>query len=242
MTDVTRHPDFRALMASVRARPNDDAPRVVIADWLREHDEEAWADFVEWQLANPTVRLSRAYRTLDGDGHWHSAFYWDRAMAVTGKVYALQALGNPAVRADGEGFGAARAGWMPLSALTWWKWTWRRGFPERVRLPVEPGLDAVLALLLNDWPVREVVAVGTVVAGLDNHALDHVMAQFRRRGVAWYTEPMTWTMPGVAFMTNRERRRVLEAAAEIDANVAARLKRQLAVRRRRTQAGVPYLA
>lgn len=51
---MTRYDD--ALMRSIRAAPDDDAPRLIYADWLDEHDQPERAEFVRVQC-----ELSREY-------------------------------------------------------------------------------------------------------------------------------------------------------------------------------------
>ncbi len=41
----------RALWAAIRANPADDTPRLVYADWLQEHGDEARAEFIRVQCA-----------------------------------------------------------------------------------------------------------------------------------------------------------------------------------------------
>jgi uncharacterized protein (TIGR02996 family) len=42
---VTDHPQYRALLASVLAAPDDDLPRLVLADWLEENGQPERAEF-----------------------------------------------------------------------------------------------------------------------------------------------------------------------------------------------------
>lgn len=46
MSDLQDHPDYRQLVNAVRAAPDDDLPRLVLADWLEEHDAPDWAEFI----------------------------------------------------------------------------------------------------------------------------------------------------------------------------------------------------
>jgi uncharacterized protein (TIGR02996 family) len=46
-----------ALLRAVLANPADDAPRLVYADWLTEHDQGDRADEIRGQVANPGFRL-----------------------------------------------------------------------------------------------------------------------------------------------------------------------------------------
>lgn len=56
----------RALWAAIRAHPNDDTPRLVYADWLEEHGDEARAAFIRAQCAlevlGPDRRKGRKQR------------------------------------------------------------------------------------------------------------------------------------------------------------------------------------
>lgn len=47
MTDTD--PTYAALLAAVVARPEDDAPRLIMADWLEENGDEARAEFIRVQ-------------------------------------------------------------------------------------------------------------------------------------------------------------------------------------------------
>jgi uncharacterized protein (TIGR02996 family) len=56
----------RALWSAIRANPNDDTPRLVYADWLQEHGDEARAEFIRVQCAleqlGPDRRKGRKQR------------------------------------------------------------------------------------------------------------------------------------------------------------------------------------
>jgi uncharacterized protein (TIGR02996 family) len=54
--------DRDAMLAAVAASPADDTPRLVFADWLDEHGEEAYASFVRKQVE--LARLSPRIRVL----------------------------------------------------------------------------------------------------------------------------------------------------------------------------------
>jgi uncharacterized protein (TIGR02996 family) len=49
-------PELRALLKACRANPLDDTPRLVLADWLDEHDDHDRALFIRIQceLARPS--------------------------------------------------------------------------------------------------------------------------------------------------------------------------------------------
>lgn len=43
------HPEERALLNAIFAAPDDDAPRLIYADWLDEHEREMRAEFIRLQ-------------------------------------------------------------------------------------------------------------------------------------------------------------------------------------------------
>jgi uncharacterized protein (TIGR02996 family) len=50
------HPDWLALVAAIRATPDDDLPRLVAADWLEEHGEPERAEFIRLQCELEPMR------------------------------------------------------------------------------------------------------------------------------------------------------------------------------------------
>jgi uncharacterized protein (TIGR02996 family) len=63
--------DEDALLAAIAAAPLDDAPRLVYADWLQEHDEHAKAEYVRTvvKLLHPPEELADVERCITlGDG------------------------------------------------------------------------------------------------------------------------------------------------------------------------------
>ncbi len=49
-TDYRTDPEFLALLETVRISPDDDAPRGIIADWIRDAGDDARADLIQIQL------------------------------------------------------------------------------------------------------------------------------------------------------------------------------------------------
>lgn len=45
--------DEAAFLKAIRATPDDDTVRLVYADWLQEHDQEARAEYIRQEVANP---------------------------------------------------------------------------------------------------------------------------------------------------------------------------------------------
>jgi uncharacterized protein (TIGR02996 family) len=56
VTDYRTHPEYRALLASVLAAPADDAPRLVLADWLDENGRPERAKLVRAGIAVATAK------------------------------------------------------------------------------------------------------------------------------------------------------------------------------------------
>lgn len=44
------NPDLLAFMAAIRDKPEDDAPRLIFADWLDENGEPEWAEYIRLAL------------------------------------------------------------------------------------------------------------------------------------------------------------------------------------------------
>ena len=64
--------DAAALLAAIRQAPDDDAPRLVYADWLDEHGQPERAEFIRVQCAlarNPTPALRRREAELLAEHH-----------------------------------------------------------------------------------------------------------------------------------------------------------------------------
>jgi uncharacterized protein (TIGR02996 family) len=63
MNDYRQHPDHLAFLKAILANPDDDAPRLVYADWLDEIDQPERAEFIRRQIAHKNCSL-----TLNGIG------------------------------------------------------------------------------------------------------------------------------------------------------------------------------
>jgi uncharacterized protein (TIGR02996 family) len=46
-------PDELSFLSAIHATPWEDAPRLVYADWLQEHDQADYAEFIRWQCQRP---------------------------------------------------------------------------------------------------------------------------------------------------------------------------------------------
>ena len=62
---MTDHPEYRANLAGIIAHPADDLRRLVLADWLEEHGEAEYAEFIRVQ-----VELAHIGEDPHGDRYW----------------------------------------------------------------------------------------------------------------------------------------------------------------------------
>lgn len=139
------------LRQAVLDAPEDDAPRLVYADWLTEHGMDDLATFIRTQCATPTDRAGwygpqgarvllpeRCKTTRIG----FSGVWWvtDNVDATWFREHAAAVIGGAKQRNE-------------------WTWLWRRGFVDELCLPADA---AVLDLpeLRKVYPVRKVTVVG----------------------------------------------------------------------------------
>ncbi|WP_029629820.1 TIGR02996 domain-containing protein [Zavarzinella formosa] len=66
MNDYTAHPEYRALLETVRINPRDHAPLGIIADWIQEHGGDDQAEFIRECLAG-RGKAPRFMRTVFND-------------------------------------------------------------------------------------------------------------------------------------------------------------------------------
>jgi uncharacterized protein (TIGR02996 family) len=160
------HPEYRQLVNAVRAAPDDDLPRLVLADWLEEHDAPEWAEFI--RVHCEAARHPHAARI------WADTFTdaeavnpdWQRALTCARRVRELWpavaevicGAGEEGERAqmtwDGRCFFGDPQGTRPQFEV-------RRGFVEWVGCQsarwLDDGHDDPLGpLIVTHQPVREV--------------------------------------------------------------------------------------
>src|SRR4051795_7116192 len=103
MSRLWTHPQVLALLLSAKESPEDDAPRLVLADWLEDHGEVDRAEFIRAQLrlapgageTDATCRTlrQRSAQLLQGNGdcwlgplwrYWLAPSCWHRGLLCTG--------------------------------------------------------------------------------------------------------------------------------------------------------------
>jgi uncharacterized protein (TIGR02996 family) len=119
--------EWQALMCAVCENPDDDAPRLVFADWLQEHGEEERAEFIRLQIK--LARLPDGLRDLT-----------DLVRAGT--------LGDT----RGAEWAAPLKEFSPNSGGNWW-YSFRRGFVEALDSTV-PVLVGAGERLFRLAPIR----------------------------------------------------------------------------------------
>jgi uncharacterized protein (TIGR02996 family) len=129
----------KAFLKEICASPDDDAPRLVYADWLDDHGEQERAEFIRAQieLAQPPAPRSRT-----------------RRLGLERRVKALWKRHGEAWAAGPGGGGAKYLEW------------WERGFAATFYIK---GIDALMAELpkaMRRAPIQHVRASGVVGADL----------------------------------------------------------------------------
>ncbi|MBN9121598.1 MAG: TIGR02996 domain-containing protein [Planctomycetes bacterium] len=153
-----------ALLAAIVAEPDEDAPRLVYADWLQEHGDDEQAQFVrdsialEWLSGYEDEERQRAAARLDAAAERNGP-RWLAALGVTGAdpvydrgmVEAVHYAGADSFAADAPTLFAR----VPVRELTIGGVAARGAEPERDWLTVLAGMPALARLrglwILNDW-------------------------------------------------------------------------------------------
>ena len=141
--------EYSAFLRAIRAAPDDDAPRLALADWLDEHDQPERAEFVRVQVElDPT-----------------------RDQLALPRVRELRAR-------EAELLAEHRAAWLGDAADTQsGSPVFRRGFPELVCLRLDTFLARGEALFAEHPTLREVAvfdSAGRVAELAGNPALANV--------------------------------------------------------------------
>lgn len=147
MTPNRDDPEYRALLASVLAAPRDDAPRLVLADWVEEHDDAPFAAFIRWSVKHrKTTWVARKMMFLG------------TALGEEATATSVSVIG-PHAPPDVQRWFAGYAEQVLFAHPSEWEWTWHRGFPARLRMPANDALDR-LGGLLENWPITGVMLTG----------------------------------------------------------------------------------
>lgn len=108
----TPPPELVALLAACRARPADDLPRLVLADWLDENGQPERAEFVRIQVevSHPTADVER----IRGLKKREAELLAEHENDWTGGYQAAHTAMMPARRADGRGYVGSVPPWYRI--------------------------------------------------------------------------------------------------------------------------------
>jgi uncharacterized protein (TIGR02996 family) len=129
------HPEYEALYAAVCAAPEDDTPRLVLADWLDEHDDPHRAAFIRAQIGLAQARESDPHAAAvfdffsDGSQAWGG--YCDPA-AISPTVARMVALEAQAKKHKSKAQKRWKAALPPRKSST--IYSYQRGFPYCILL------------------------------------------------------------------------------------------------------------
>lgn len=159
------HPEYCSLLAAVKAAPADDLPRLVMADWLEEHDQPDWAEFIRAQCEldrHPHAARIRADLFTDAEGvrpEWQDGLasarrmreLWPAVSAVIAGTLGAGAVG----RYSRDGDCIVVQGQSVVYEI-------RRGFPSVVRCRLadwfgRSGEGCIGPRLMRDHPIERVV-------------------------------------------------------------------------------------
>jgi uncharacterized protein (TIGR02996 family) len=123
-------PEQEALLANIIAHPDDDLPRLVYSDWLKENGEEVCSELIRWQvtLAGMRERTGERQRVRQNAIHAWEKFYttWQkrlRAMHLYKKSFRrgfpLAMTGEQKAYVPYELFSEDSANWWPLFPMRW---------------------------------------------------------------------------------------------------------------------------
>lgn len=113
MTDVCDHPEYLALVAGIRAVPDDDLPRLVAADWLEERGEDERAAYVRHHVRGDPLPLGMLDASPDLE--WLPVLARHTRRGLADRVEYLNGDGVSVVAVFDRGFIDRVSG--PLAAL-----------------------------------------------------------------------------------------------------------------------------
>ncbi|MBN9117928.1 MAG: TIGR02996 domain-containing protein [Planctomycetes bacterium] len=144
---MANDPEYDALYAAVCAAPDDDAPRLVLADWLDEHNDPHRAAYIRAQVGLAQARAADPHAAAvfdffshrDAPDGWHK--YGDRA-AASPAVGRMEEFRKQELRYEKRAWTRWNAALPRRKAGTVREY--ERGFPLLIDLP-DTGRYAALA-------------------------------------------------------------------------------------------------
>lgn len=136
MTEATvTDPTYAALLAGVLRGPAEDAPRLVLADWLQENGDELWAEFIRVQIAISIELTGRLWPRGIGVGP-----IYDRERQLLSVIHDV-----------------TRDKWRDGNGELWWEaWRFRRGFVESITCTAAAWLTHCDRSVVVGQPITQV--------------------------------------------------------------------------------------
>lgn len=152
-THYTTHPDYRAMLAGIRADKADDLKRLVLADWLEEHGQAERAELIRVQCRIAEIRRDCMCGGCRTSGQHHNGpcgIDRERVELPDGTTRnALLRIRNTRL------VESLFASVLSPAALAGCSWDWDRGFVHTVRGPLA-SLIGVLPALVRDGVVERI--------------------------------------------------------------------------------------
>lgn len=184
-------PDHASFLAEIAARPHDDAPRLMFADWLEERGEGERAEFIRVQCE------------LDGQTHEYCSD--DYCVMTQGKcrIAALRRrevellaiegpplLGTKSRQRNGTWTTLAYR-WAPAPVLLCDWWEFWRGFISSITLPCTVFLTEAAAIIEAVPMLEKVILPDLYIYPVDGEpAGQRVYIRHLPRGATGYSTPL----------------------------------------------------
>jgi uncharacterized protein (TIGR02996 family) len=147
------HPDWPAFLAAIVAEPDDDALRLVAADFLEENGDPSRAAFIRVQIALARLEASGLGHTAEAGALRKNEQTFFGPLSSSPRLWAAEDCPE---LVHGT---RTRAGFLALRVEGTERLAWRRGFVEWVACPVVEWLRVGVAVRARN-PVRRVVLSG----------------------------------------------------------------------------------
>lgn len=103
-TDHTTDVEYLALLEAIRTNPADDAPRLILSDWLEEHGEDERAAWIRHEVKHqrqPIIIVSDM--TIGATRLDEHKVLWSRGFAQEVRLSCREFMGGPCERCHGSG-------------------------------------------------------------------------------------------------------------------------------------------
>ena len=158
------HPEYSALLRAICADPDDDTPRLVVADWLEEHGDADRAAFIRIQVELARLEAAGLGKSLETDELRKKERWFLGPFSVLPSFWAAEACpqlvrvipgerGKPleSMRVEGAERVMFRRGFVELVSCPAADWL-RHGVVIRGRQPVrDVDLTHCRQLTRDDW-------------------------------------------------------------------------------------------